>query len=564
MFRRAALMLFCLLLCIVPAYAEDPPPTLEEVAPPALEEVPLVPAYDPVQQSLAQNWQALSPALGEQPVYLTEPSVTAPYAIGALNPVYLETGLAYVNYIRGLAGLQPVELTEHLCVQAQYGAVVLAAGDNLTHTPEKPADMEASFFRMGANACAASNLSMRFLYQHDSLLQNALQGQMDETSALNRLTLGHRRWLLDPALGKIGFGLATSVSGKQYITAPISDTSGTGPAPEAVCWPSAGQFPNSLFQPGTPWSVSLDPAVYAIPEESTLQVTVTRLRDGAIFIPGLLDSQDTLDQEGTYLLVSSQPYGTGPCVSFSIGKSALGESAYLGDYRVDIAGLTTRDGTAAPLTYTVRFFDPHNLSAPSVWAFSEYSEAMALGLIPDSLTDLYQAPISRLEFCRLAMQTLRTATGLDNDRLVKHYSLAGPPVTFSDCADPDVLTAAAIGAVRGMGDGTFRPGNAITRQDAAVLLLQSAASLGLTFEPGDGLLYGDWAQISPYAQPAVMWASRIRDSVSSNPVMAGVGNGRFDPQGTYTREQAFLTLLRLYRSEQVQTLPPALVEPFFP
>ena len=547
MFRRAVLIIFCLLLCVVPVFAEDPPPVLEEQ--------PAPPAFDPRQQTLSDALLALTPALGEQPVYLTQPSVTAPYAIGALNPVYLDTGLSYVNYIRTLAGLSPVTLSEHLCIQAQYGAVVLAAGDALTHTPEKPADMEASFYRMGANACGTSNLSMRFLYQHDILLQSALRGYMDEDSALNRLDLGHRRWLLDPTLGQIGFGLATSVSGKQYITVPISDTSGTGATPAQVCWPAAGQFPNSLFSPGTPWSVSLDPAVYADPEESALQVTVTRLRDGAVFIPGLLDSRDTLDREGTYLLASTGPYGTGPCISFSIGKSDLGENAHLGDYRIDIIGLQTREGRETSLTYTVRFFDPTALSKPSDWAFDELSQAMALGLVPESLTDLYQQPISRLEFCRLAMQTLRTATGLDNTQLVQQYRLPGPAVTFADCSDPDVLAAAAIGAVRGMGDSTFRPGSSITRQDAAVLLLQSASALGLTFAPGEGLRYGDWAQVAPYAQPAVAWASLVRDGVSASPVMAGVGGSLFDPLGHYTREQAVLTLLRLYRSENIQNIP---------
>lgn len=546
MIRRALVLLLCLLLCAFPVYAGDPPPVTENQT--------ALPAFDPEQQALAQDWLALSPALGEEPVYLTEPSVTAPYAMGSLTLAYLDTGLVYLNYIRRLAGLEPLELSEHLCVQAQYGAVVLAANDNLTHTPEKPADMEVSFFRMGANACAAGNLSMRFLYPHDRLLQNALQGQMDESSALNRLTLGHRRWLLDPALGKIGFGLATSASGKQYIVAPISDTSGTGPVPDAVCWPSAGQFPNSLLTPGTPWSISLNPAVYAIPEESDLQVTVTRLRDDTVFIPGLLDSRDTLDGEGTYLLMSSQPYGTGPCISFSIGKSLLGESAWLGDYQVDLIGLRKLDGSPASLTYTVRFFDPTNLSAPSVWAFAEYADAMALGLVPESLTDLHQQPISRLEFCRLAMQALRSATGLDNAQLIERYRMPGPPVTFTDCDHADVLAAAVMGAVRGMGDGTFRPGSSITRQDAAVLLLQSAGALGLTFEPADGLLYGDWDKVSPYARPAVAWASLIRDGVSGNSVMAGVGGGLFDPQGHYTREQAILTLLRLYRWEVIQNI----------
>ncbi len=543
--RRFAAFLLCLLLCAQTALAADkrpkPEPETEE-APPVLLTV------DPRQQTLADGLLALTPELGEQPVYLTEPVTAAPYAMGELNPVYLQTGLDYVNYIRALVGLSAVTLSDLLCVQAQYGAVVLAAGDTLTHTPEKPADMEASFFRLGANACAASNLSMRFLYQHDILLQSALRGHLDEDTALNRLDLGHRRWLLDPRLGQIGFGLATSQSGKQYITVPISDTTGTGPIPPAVCWPAAGQFPNSLFTPGTPWSVSLDPTVYAIPTEGALQVRLTRVSDGKVFSPAPLDGKQTLDSQGTYLLVSQKSYGMGPCISFSIGKDALGQSAYLGDWRVDITGLQTTAGEQTALTYTVRFFDPEHLSAPADWAAEEVTMAYELGLVPENLLDLYDRPITRLDFCRLAMQTLRQATGLDNEGLTLQYALPGPAPVFTDCDDPDVLTAAAIGAVQGMGDGTFQPGSGILRQDAAILLMRSALAVGVIHIPAQGLLYTDWAQVAAYARPAVMWASDLRDATSQLPVMAGVGEGRFDPNGTYTREQAMLTVLRLFRS----------------
>ena len=101
--------------------------------------------------------------------------------------------------------------------------------------------------------------------------------------------------------------------------------------------------------------------------------------------------------------------------------------------------------------------------------------------------------------------------------------------------------------VYGPGDGTFLPGNLISRQDAAVLLMQAAAALDLPITAEGGLLYSDMEQISAYARPAVAWVSQVRDSVSSRSVMAGVGDGRFDPMGTYTREQAVLTLLRMFR-----------------
>ena len=61
-------------------------------------------------------------------------------------------------------------------------------------------------------------------------------------------------------------------------------------------------------------------------------------------------------------------------------------------------------------------------------------------------------------------------------------------------------------------------------------------------------MYADADQISTYARLAIQWTSQVRDSVTGRPVMAGVGGGRFDPLGNYTREQTMLTALRLFRS----------------
>jgi len=179
--------------------------------------------------------------------------------------------------------------------------------------------------------------------------------------------------------------VASSASDRLYVVVPVSDDSGSGTVPETVCWPAAGQFPNTLFSPGTPWSVSLDPDRYQTPREERLQVVVTRLRDGRQFVPSLLDGQLQLNEEGSYLLVSTASYGTGSCITFSIGKSELGEEQYLGDYTVSITGLRYRDGSEAPLTYTVRFFDPDALSQPSDWAQEEVAQATELTLLPESL-----------------------------------------------------------------------------------------------------------------------------------------------------------------------------------
>lgn len=40
--------------------------------------------------------------------------------------------------------------------------------------------------------------------------------------------------------------------------------------------------------------------------------------------------------------------------------------------------------------------------------------------------------------------------------------------------------------------------------------------------------------------------------MSAAGIMQGVGDGRFSPKGSYTREQAVMTMLRLYDAESIQ------------
>ena len=136
MFRRITAFLLCLCLCAAPVLAAHKE---AEPAPDRTLEI----AADPRQQAIADYWTSLTPEASA--VFSVEPSSRAPYAIGALDSAYLNDGLRLLNFYRWLAGLQPVSLSDHLNVQAQYGAVVLAANDTLTHSPKKPSGMSDSF-----------------------------------------------------------------------------------------------------------------------------------------------------------------------------------------------------------------------------------------------------------------------------------------------------------------------------------------------------------------------------------------------------------------------------------
>ena len=80
-------------------------------------------------------------------VYVNEPSVAAPYAAGSLTEETLEGALLQANFIRWLAGLEPLELDGALNDLAQHGAVLMAANGTLSHAPGQPEDMDDAFFK---------------------------------------------------------------------------------------------------------------------------------------------------------------------------------------------------------------------------------------------------------------------------------------------------------------------------------------------------------------------------------------------------------------------------------
>lgn len=174
---------------------------------------------------------------------------------------------------------------------------------------------------------------------------------------------------------------------------------------------------------------------------------------------------------------------------------------------------------------------------PSDWAREEVAAAEAAGLVPFYLSHDYQKPITREQFCDLLLQSF-----FPNE--------TGAPASFSDCKADSVAVIAAKGIVNGFSDGTFRPNDLLTREQAAAILwrLQNAA-LGTAPLPAVQTVFADSILVGPWAEPYVSWCCE-------NAVMNGVGGGSFDPRGTYTREQSILTVYRLWSEAGKQEQPP--------
>ncbi len=135
-----------------------------------------------------------------------------------------------------------------------------------------------------------------------------------------------------------------------------------------------------------------------------------------------------------------------------------------------------------------------------------------------------QAPVTRLQF----VETLFAAQGNGEPADVAEAS-------FSDVAEPSAALnwAAQKGVVNGNGEGNFLPGAPITREQAAIILMNYDLSRGQgpVGEWAVHIPYTDLADVSAWATDAVMW------NVIKGYLAADEG-GAFRPQAALTAAQA--------------------------
>lgn len=164
---------------------------------------------------------------------------------------------------------------------------------------------------------------------------------------------------------------------------------------------------------------------------------------------------------------------------------------------------------------------------PAAWAAEAVEAAIGDGIVEETLQCDYDLPITRAEFCSLAVGFYESRMGEE---------IRGR-MEFTDTDDENVQKMGAMGVVTGVGEGRFDPDGVLTREAAAVILMRLAASMGMPF-PDAAPTFADQAAISPWALAQVGQAQAAG-------VMNGMGGNRFSPKTFYTREQSIVTIMRL-------------------
>lgn len=166
--------------------------------------------------------------------------------------------------------------------------------------------------------------------------------------------------------------------------------------------------------------------------------------------------------------------------------------------------------------------------APSDWYASDITEILTRGWMTCVTGDLFQPnqPVSR------------------GDLILALYRMAGEPEAFStlftDIPLQNPYAAASIwaratGIAIGEPDGSFRPYDAVTREECAALLHRFA---GLPTVAPVSLPFTDTAQISDWALPAMRWAY-------TSGILYGNTEGTCTPHASITRAETAALLLRL-------------------
>ncbi|MFB9326333.1 S-layer homology domain-containing protein [Paenibacillus aurantiacus] len=178
-------------------------------------------------------------------------------------------------------------------------------------------------------------------------------------------------------------------------------------------------------------------------------------------------------------------------------------------------------------TYAVSYNKMSFSDKTNHWASSYITYLSARGIASGSGNGLFapNADITRAEFAKML-------AGIANVDVSGYTSSTFSDVQAGDWHLPYVAWAAEQNIVNGNEKQQFQPNARISREEMAVMLKRFADVTGVALPTtGGAASFEDQAKISVWAVDAV-------GALSQTGLLAGKGNGEFDPQGSATRAEA--------------------------
>ncbi len=192
---------------------------------------------------------------------------------------------------------------------------------------------------------------------------------------------------------------------------------------------------------------------------------------------------------------------------------------------------------SSPFSNTLEIGSPAFFKGASAWAQGDLVKAQEYGLITNRIKENMSGPITREEFAELATRLYEVYTG--------KKATPAPALTFTDTNNPEIFKAFQLGIVAGVGNNKFAPQVLINREQMAAMLnravkvINPSVDLSLAGAP----TFADEKDMESYFVENVKFMAK-------NGFIGGVGNNRFAPKATSTREQAVLIALRVYEAHK--------------
>lgn len=284
-------------------------------------------------------------------------------------------------------------------------------------------------------------------------------------------------------------------------------------------------------------------SVIQVPEGAELKVTskgsIMAILLGYNKKNGILDEETAVpwNVNGTLELINlvkEKTTVTAELSKFDYYQLTIWKNGYTEQNTYMIQPINRTDITTPDSTQT-----PTSTDSPANWAIEGIKEATSKGLIPEVLQKSYTSNITREEFCNLLITLIEVNKGESIATFLAGKGLNSSQNPFTDTTDAHVIAANQLGIVSGKSAGLFDPNGSITRQEAAVMLMNSAKALGQEIITS-GSPFADEVKIANWAKDSVRY-------VSAKEIMTGTGNNTFSPSTTFTRQQAFITMLNLYK-----------------
>ena len=299
-------------------------------------------------------------SLSDPFTYGEAPVTEGNYAPGSLSQDTQDKALKMLNQVRYIAGLSDnVTLSDEYNQKTQAASLVMFLNNELTHEPKRPEVFGSEYdqlYQLGYDGASSSNIAVAIssntISGAVSLHDTIVNGWMADADGSNIERVGHRRWILNPAMKATGFGAifgAIAVNGNSYgyTYSAMYSLDGAGAGGEcSVAWP-AQNMPVAYFDATYPWSIST--GVEENP--ATVKVTLTRVSDGKVW------NFSAAGADGDFYVQNS----TNSSIVGQMGACIIFRPRDIEAYKAGDSFQVSIEGISAPISYTANFFDENSV-----------------------------------------------------------------------------------------------------------------------------------------------------------------------------------------------------------